>query len=140
MEELDPFIEMQVRALGIPVIGKELFPLTGELNPDLVELGFRLSGNGLPSRDNQLGCRRHGTVAPAAASGPVCRLRTPGRVLHPLQAGPHRHGGHRLLHPRGPAATGIHGRVSVHGREYRQWLTVWRRRSEPEATNGASSA
>ena len=54
VEELDPFIEMQVRALGIPAIGKELFPLTGELNPDLVELGFRLSGNGLPSRDNQL--------------------------------------------------------------------------------------
>jgi len=49
VEELDPFIEMQVRALGIPAIGKEIFPLTGELNPDLVERGFRLSGNGTPS-------------------------------------------------------------------------------------------
>jgi indolepyruvate ferredoxin oxidoreductase alpha subunit len=46
VEELDPFIETQVRALGIPAVGKDLFPLTGELNPDLVERGFQLSGNG----------------------------------------------------------------------------------------------
>ena len=46
VEELDPFIETQVRALGIPAVGKDLFPLTGELNPDLVERGFHLSGNG----------------------------------------------------------------------------------------------
>ena len=31
IEELDPFIEEQVRALGLDVIGKEFFPLTGEL-------------------------------------------------------------------------------------------------------------
>ncbi len=48
VEELDPFIEMQVRALGIPVIGKEIFPITGELGPDRVERGFRMGGNGLP--------------------------------------------------------------------------------------------
>ncbi len=46
VEELDPFLETQVRALGIPAVGKDLFPLTGELNPDLVERGFQLSGNG----------------------------------------------------------------------------------------------
>ncbi|HEC33928.1 MAG TPA: indolepyruvate ferredoxin oxidoreductase subunit alpha [Chloroflexi bacterium] len=33
MEELDPFIEGQVRAMGIPVIGKEFFPLVGEFTP-----------------------------------------------------------------------------------------------------------
>jgi indolepyruvate ferredoxin oxidoreductase alpha subunit len=49
VEELDPFVELQVRALGIPAIGKELFPLTGELNPDLVERGLHLSGIGVPS-------------------------------------------------------------------------------------------
>jgi indolepyruvate ferredoxin oxidoreductase alpha subunit len=32
IEELDPFIEEQVRAMGIPVaVGKDFFPLTGEL-------------------------------------------------------------------------------------------------------------
>jgi indolepyruvate ferredoxin oxidoreductase alpha subunit len=31
VEELDPFIEEQVRALGLQVIGKAFFPLTGEL-------------------------------------------------------------------------------------------------------------
>ena len=33
VEELDPFIEEQVRALGIEVAGKSAFPLCGELNP-----------------------------------------------------------------------------------------------------------
>ncbi len=40
VEELDPFIEEQVRALGVQVIGKERFPLIGELNPKLVAAGF----------------------------------------------------------------------------------------------------
>jgi len=31
VEELDPFIEEQVRALGLEVVGKEVFPATGEL-------------------------------------------------------------------------------------------------------------
>ena len=41
VEELDPFIEEQVRAMGIEVTGKNLFPLCGELNPGLVERGLR---------------------------------------------------------------------------------------------------
>jgi indolepyruvate ferredoxin oxidoreductase alpha subunit len=41
VEELDPFIEEQVRAMGIEVTGKNLFPLCGELNPGLVERGWR---------------------------------------------------------------------------------------------------
>ena len=40
VEELDPFLEEQIRALGIEVIGKERFPITGELNPKLVAAGF----------------------------------------------------------------------------------------------------
>lgn len=40
VEELDPFIEEQVRAMGIEVIGKERFPIIGELNPRLVAAGF----------------------------------------------------------------------------------------------------
>ncbi len=36
IEELDPYLEEQVRAMGIPVEGRDLRPLTGELTPDLV--------------------------------------------------------------------------------------------------------
>jgi len=41
VEELDPFIEEQVRAMGIEVSGKDVFPLCGELNPALVERGLQ---------------------------------------------------------------------------------------------------
>ena len=33
VEELDPFLEDQVRALGLPVVGKEVIPSNGELEP-----------------------------------------------------------------------------------------------------------
>jgi indolepyruvate ferredoxin oxidoreductase alpha subunit len=36
VEELDPFIEEQIRALGLPVIGKEAIPADGELDQDVV--------------------------------------------------------------------------------------------------------
>ncbi|MHB8769696.1 MAG: indolepyruvate ferredoxin oxidoreductase subunit alpha [Syntrophales bacterium] len=40
LEELDPFLEEQVRALGIPVTGKEVFPYTNEFDPSIVEAGI----------------------------------------------------------------------------------------------------
>ncbi|HSR13580.1 MAG TPA: thiamine pyrophosphate-dependent enzyme, partial [Thermodesulfobacteriota bacterium] len=40
LEELDPFIEEHVRALGIEVSGKANFPLCGELNPRLAAAGL----------------------------------------------------------------------------------------------------
>ncbi len=36
VEELDPFIEEAVRLMGIPVEGKSIFPITGELDPRVV--------------------------------------------------------------------------------------------------------
>jgi indolepyruvate ferredoxin oxidoreductase, alpha subunit len=36
VEELDPFLEEQVRMLGLPVIGKEAIPADGELDQDIV--------------------------------------------------------------------------------------------------------
>jgi indolepyruvate ferredoxin oxidoreductase alpha subunit len=36
VEELDPFVEEQVRMLGLPVIGKEAIPADGELDQDIV--------------------------------------------------------------------------------------------------------
>ncbi|MDD5724367.1 MAG: indolepyruvate ferredoxin oxidoreductase subunit alpha [Syntrophales bacterium] len=53
LEELDPFIEEQVRAMGIEVIGKEVFPYTGEFDPGIVETGVtgnRVEGVELPVR------------------------------------------------------------------------------------------
>jgi indolepyruvate ferredoxin oxidoreductase alpha subunit len=40
VEELDPFIEDQVRMLGFSPLGKERFPITGELTPALVAKGL----------------------------------------------------------------------------------------------------
>lgn len=36
VEEVDPFIELQIRALGLKPIGKDRLPRTGELNPRIV--------------------------------------------------------------------------------------------------------
>jgi indolepyruvate ferredoxin oxidoreductase alpha subunit len=44
VEELDPFIENQVRAMGLRVAGKELFPPNGELSPDRVAEPLRRLG------------------------------------------------------------------------------------------------
>jgi indolepyruvate ferredoxin oxidoreductase alpha subunit len=57
VEELDPFFELRIRAMGFPVEGKAHFPITGELDPDLIAkpleaLGFRSgrrAGAGLSS-------------------------------------------------------------------------------------------
>ena len=53
VEELDPFIETEVRALGIQAIGKQIFPLTGELDPDVVARGFGLSIAGDTASDGR---------------------------------------------------------------------------------------
>jgi len=41
VEELDPFIEEQVRAMGIDVIGKEIFPYTNEFDPGIIEAAIK---------------------------------------------------------------------------------------------------
>lgn len=48
VEELEPVIEEQVQAWGIPVEGKELFSLLGEYSPELI--AERLAGERLPAR------------------------------------------------------------------------------------------
>lgn len=44
VEELEPYLEDQIRALGIRVIGKELFPVTGEYDQGLVRRLFAQAG------------------------------------------------------------------------------------------------
>ncbi len=39
VEELEPFLEDQIKAAGLTVVGKDLFPRTGELDPALIERG-----------------------------------------------------------------------------------------------------
>ena len=44
VEELEPVIEKEVRALGFQVEGKRFFSRTGELSPELVRAGFEQAG------------------------------------------------------------------------------------------------
>ncbi|MCM2263919.1 MAG: indolepyruvate ferredoxin oxidoreductase subunit alpha [Desulfuromonadales bacterium] len=44
IEELDPFIEEQVRAMGLTVTGKEIVPLCGELSPGRIRTAFAKVG------------------------------------------------------------------------------------------------
>lgn len=44
VEELDPFIEDQVKAMGIAVTGKEIIPLCGELSPGRIRAAFARAG------------------------------------------------------------------------------------------------
>ncbi len=69
VEELDPFLEEQVRALGIEVVGKEVFPRVGELSPELVKAGVErgykpsfVSFSAIPQRPPTLcpGCPHRG--------------------------------------------------------------------------------
>ena len=48
VEELDPFFEEQIRALGIDVIGKAIFPYTNEFDPWVIERA--ITGNEQPTR------------------------------------------------------------------------------------------
>ena len=44
VEELDPFIEEEIRLMGIPVEGKSIFPICGELDPNVVRQGATEAG------------------------------------------------------------------------------------------------
>ncbi len=44
IEELDPFLQENIQAMGIKVTGKEFIPGVGELNPDIIEEASRSAG------------------------------------------------------------------------------------------------
>jgi indolepyruvate ferredoxin oxidoreductase alpha subunit len=44
VEELDPFIEEQVRAMGLAVTGKEILSVCGELTPERIQKAFSVAG------------------------------------------------------------------------------------------------
>jgi indolepyruvate ferredoxin oxidoreductase alpha subunit len=77
VEELDPFLEEQVRAMGLPVVGKQTLPSEGEFTQEIV---FRALEPYLHRR--QIGRRRPlappvPKPAPAAAPEPDLPLRPP---------------------------------------------------------------
>jgi indolepyruvate ferredoxin oxidoreductase alpha subunit len=51
IEELDPFIEDQVKAMGIAVIGKEIISLCGELTPGRLRSAFNLPQAAVPATE-----------------------------------------------------------------------------------------
>ncbi|MEA5114633.1 MAG: indolepyruvate ferredoxin oxidoreductase subunit alpha [Geobacteraceae bacterium] len=53
VEELDPFFEEQIRAMGIGVIGKEIIPVCGELSPERIRKAFAGQGIGTDSAFEQ---------------------------------------------------------------------------------------
>ncbi len=44
VEELEPVVEMDIRAMGIEVAGKEFFPRDGEFSPERIRQGFEKAG------------------------------------------------------------------------------------------------
>jgi indolepyruvate ferredoxin oxidoreductase alpha subunit len=44
IEELDPFLQENIQAMGLKVTGKEFIPRVGELNPDIIAEGARTAG------------------------------------------------------------------------------------------------
>ncbi len=70
IEELDDFLELHIRALGVTVTGKEKIPAIGELNPDVVSRALlnregasaEFQGEPLPARPPVLcpGCSHRG--------------------------------------------------------------------------------
>lgn len=86
VEELDPFIEEQIRALPdlppVRVLGKEVFPVYGELSTELVAQCALQHGLLTEAELNQLGLRLSSTDAGTSASAEV-RLPPRAPVLCP---------------------------------------------------------
>jgi indolepyruvate ferredoxin oxidoreductase alpha subunit len=49
IEELDPFLEEQIKAMGIKVIGKEIFPYNNEFDPGIIKNAIEKNTQGVTS-------------------------------------------------------------------------------------------
>ncbi len=127
VEELDPFIEDQVRALGLPVVGKEVIPRNGELDQEIVFNALEPMLRRKPPRRRAGAAAAPGHHAGAAAgrrpAGPAARalsgLPASRRLRHAAPPEGGRHGRHRLLHAGRPAAAAVARELPVHGRQHR---------------------
>ncbi len=84
VEELEPFLEEQLRALGLAVEGKAWFPRDGELSPETVRRGFQRAGL-LAESDGELFASASTTARPAVLC-PGCPHVAPFLVLRQLDA------------------------------------------------------
>lgn len=62
IEELEPFMEEQIKAAGIACIGKEKLPVLGELNPDIVAKVLLNKENSLIPYDDSIVANRPPTL------------------------------------------------------------------------------
>ncbi len=62
IEELEPFMEEQIKAAGIKCIGKELIPNTWELNPDIVKKSVFNTENAIIDYDRTIAVGRPPTL------------------------------------------------------------------------------
>ena len=119
VEELDPFLEENIRLQGVQVDGgKDILPLCGEFNPGLV--ARLLSDAGVPGVDEGLLVdvpdAVDGPARPAADTLP--RLLAPRRVRRAAPPARLRQRRHRLLQPRRAAAVRSHALQHLHGRRH----------------------
>ncbi len=85
IEELDPFLEEEVRLLGIEVSGgKDAFPLFGEFDPDVVHAGGRLLGL-LPDNGHELSPPVEGLPPRPPVLCPGCPHRSVYYVLRQMK-------------------------------------------------------
>jgi indolepyruvate ferredoxin oxidoreductase alpha subunit len=70
VEELDPFIEEAIRLMGIPVEGKSIFPLCGELDPTIVRENAIAAGL-LPTAEAAGRARASESESPGRAQSPA---------------------------------------------------------------------
>ena len=133
VEELDPFLEDHIKAMGIKCEGKQFIPRCGELNTDILEAAGRKMGIIKTSCAGKTDASRGTGQTPAAA---LSRL-SPHRLF--LRPGRHRAAPetprrqrknarrtqsgrgrrYRLLHARRLPAAERHGHQRLHGLQHR---------------------
>ncbi len=62
IEENDPYLETQIKAMGIEVIGKDKIPITGELNPDIIAYSLLGKENNTIAMNNEMIVERPPTL------------------------------------------------------------------------------
>ena len=98
VEELEPVIEKEMRALGFAVEGKAFFPRVGEFSPEVMRAGFEKAGVLAPRpQQSALDARTAG-----AAAGAVRRLPAHLELHGGARLRRARRRRHRLLHARLP--------------------------------------
>jgi indolepyruvate ferredoxin oxidoreductase alpha subunit len=71
IEENDPYIETEIKAAGISVTGKEIIPITGELNPTIINEAFGKKKKSVVVKDKPTLPPRPPALCPGCSHTPV---------------------------------------------------------------------